>query len=615
MEQNLGPSVVGDQASGWLYKMTLKLSNEGVHLTYSGDSPFLMKLFLGKSCEYSEEFPTKIPLHVVDPKYLPTLCDGSTGLRTDVPIPFRSEVPKTALVYCKDIRCVCPDATHMITRIVENDIRKLAQILLAKCDKSTNESVPLKAFEDNLTARDAKRPIFQFSIKDKQIKEISLSGINALAVIADKEELKSAKEGTIGDLFDGVWTDDEVLMGSGEGSNEAPAKALKTLYPDLFNKRNSTGDSGFISVKDAWELLRKSLNQCAKLLRAQNFNPAAYKRWSEIYYQTNLLIFGVSGLTSYKLKLLIMPQLVEGGFVRRPFDHMTEALEKSNHDANKDYHTKTMRGGGRDHNKDPLYLEAGASSFCKFLKIYVQNSTPNIEVATALDEVATLVEATVPGPKFEETCDEKIIHPQIPIGARKTTETLLEGLRFHVVGNFSLTMPGYSMKINQSEIIDLITEMGGTVLKKDAAMTLINSHSSLPNCFVILKDKRDLLRSTGKPSKGPSQWASSQGETSGSESQSLTTTHLTPGLPKCAPMLKILAGAELTFLKCDYIFDVKQRGQILDPYSAPYLLTPGQNTRKNWVNDTRPLLLTQCSGKEKSSISATTAVKRRKLDE
>ena len=615
MEQNVGPSVVGIQDSGWLYNMTLNLSNEGVHLTYSGDSPFLMKLFLGKSSEYSEEFPTKIPLHVVDRKYLPTLCDGSTGLRTDVSIPFRSEVPKTALVYCKDIRCVCPDATHMITRIVENDIRKLAQILLAKCDKSTNESVPLKAFEDNLTARDAKRPIFQFSIKDKQIKEISLSGINALAVIADKEELKSAKEGTIGDLFDGVWTDDEVLMGSGEGSNEAPAKALKTLLPDLFNKRNSTGDSGFISVKDAWELLRKSLNQCAKLLRAQNFNPAAYKRWSEIYYQTNLLIFGESGLTSYKLKLLIMPQLVEGGFVRRPFDHMTEALEKSNHDANKDYHTKTMRGGGRDHNKDPLYLEAGASSFCKFLKIYVQNSTPNIKVKTAMDEVATLVEATVPGPKFEETCDEKIIHPKIPVGARKTTETLLEGLRFHVVGNFSLTMPGYSMKINQSEIIDLITEMGGTVLKKDAAMTLINSHSSLPNCFVILKDKRDLLRSTGKPSKGPSQWASSQGETSGSESQSLTTTHLTPGLPKCAPMLKILAGAELTFLKCDYIFDVKQRGQILDPYSAPYLLTPGQNTRKNWVNDTRPLLLSQCSGKEKSSISAATAVKRRKLDE
>ena len=368
MEQNVGPSVVGDQDSGWLYNMTLKLSNEGVHLTYSGDSPFLMRLFLGKSSEHAEEFPTKIPLHVVDRKYLPTLCDGSTGLRTDVPIPFRSEVPKTALVYCKDIRCVCPDATHMITRIVENDIRKLAQRLLAKCDKSTNESGPLKAFEDNLTARDAKRPIFQFSIKDKQIKEISLSGINALAVIADKEELKSAKEGTIGDLFDGVWTDDEVLMGSGEGSNEAPAKALKTLYPDLFNKRNSTGDGGFISVKDACELLRKSLNQCAKLLRAQNFNPAAYKRWSEIYYQTNLLIFGESGLTSYKLKLLIMPQLVESGFVRRPFDHMTEALEKSNHDANKDYHTKTMRGGGRDHNKDPLYLEAGASSFCKFLK-------------------------------------------------------------------------------------------------------------------------------------------------------------------------------------------------------------------------------------------------------
>ena len=172
MEQNVGPSEVGIQTSGWLYNMTLNLFNEGVHLAYSGDSPFLMRLFLGKSNENSDEFPTNIPVHVCDPNYLPTICDESTGLRTDVIVPFRSEVPKTALVYCKDIRCVCPDATHMITRIVENDIRKLAQRVLTT--KSPDENGPLKAFEDNLTARDAKRPTFQFSIKEKKIKEICL---------------------------------------------------------------------------------------------------------------------------------------------------------------------------------------------------------------------------------------------------------------------------------------------------------------------------------------------------------------------------------------------------------------------------------------------------------
>ena len=59
MEQNVGPSVVGIQASGWLYNMTLNLSNEGVHLTYSGDSPFLMKLSLGNQVNIPRNFPPK----------------------------------------------------------------------------------------------------------------------------------------------------------------------------------------------------------------------------------------------------------------------------------------------------------------------------------------------------------------------------------------------------------------------------------------------------------------------------------------------------------------------------------------------------------------------------
>ena len=52
-----------------------------------------------------------------------------------------------------------------------------------------------------------------------------------------------------------------------------------------------------------------------------------------------------------------MPQLVVSIFIRSLCEHLCEALEKSNHHANKDFQSRTMRGGGRLHNQDPLYLE------------------------------------------------------------------------------------------------------------------------------------------------------------------------------------------------------------------------------------------------------------------
>ena len=55
MEQNLGPTVAGDQSSGWLYQKTSELSDRGVNLTYSGDTPFLLRLILGISCETNFE--------------------------------------------------------------------------------------------------------------------------------------------------------------------------------------------------------------------------------------------------------------------------------------------------------------------------------------------------------------------------------------------------------------------------------------------------------------------------------------------------------------------------------------------------------------------------------
>ena len=63
---------------------------------------------------------------------------------------------------------------------------------------------------------------------------------------------------------------------------------------------------------------------------------------------------------------MLFPQIFESGFIQRPFDHVCESLAKSSHNANRDFQTKTMRGGGKIYHKDPLFLES-SSSFMKFV--------------------------------------------------------------------------------------------------------------------------------------------------------------------------------------------------------------------------------------------------------
>ena len=83
-----------------------------------------------------------------------------------------------------------------------------------------------------------------------------------------------------------------------------------------------------ISAFDVCELLRSSLNQCVLCLRAEQFNSETFKKWAEAYYQNNILIFGHAGMTPYKLKMLMFPQIVRSGYIQRPFDHLCEGLEK-----------------------------------------------------------------------------------------------------------------------------------------------------------------------------------------------------------------------------------------------------------------------------------------------
>ena len=96
----------------------------------------------------------------------------------------------------------------MTTRYTENDFRRVTQKVIN--DKHPSKALSIQRFEKILTSREAKRPSFLFNITHKNVGKtprsvgpLSLAASNALAVIAETEQLKSAQHGTITDHYDG----------------------------------------------------------------------------------------------------------------------------------------------------------------------------------------------------------------------------------------------------------------------------------------------------------------------------------------------------------------------------------------------------------------------------
>ena len=217
--------------------------------------------------------------------FRPLTCEPETGKRIELNRPFRKKLPKTSLASIEDIRCVCRAATHMITRCVETDLRKLAQ-------KIIDGMFAIQRFEENLTRRGAKKPFFHFTTVSiggtdtaGKMGAVSLSDICALTVIADKEKMKEAST-EIEDLFKGVWRN-EVVVRPKENTDTyvKSVKVLQGIYPSLVSKVPGK-TLGCITTKDASELLKKSLNECTQLQRATgDFNTIEYEKWAEIYYK------------------------------------------------------------------------------------------------------------------------------------------------------------------------------------------------------------------------------------------------------------------------------------------------------------------------------------------
>ena len=285
MEQNVGPTTAGDQKLGWgwLYSQTNSLRQLWAKLTYSGDSPFLLRLVIGVSNEQSSDAVSWLPLYVSNntTDFHPLTCEAETGKRTELNVPFRKELPRTSFVSIEDIVCVCPHATHMITRCVEIDHCKMAQKI--RWYASTRKKIPFRALRKYWPDRNQK-DIFSFpTVSIGKVGAVSLSRICARLSSLTRKKWKSLAH---------------YLKISG--------KVLQAIYPCLVSK-DPGKTLGCITTKDASELLRESSNECTKLVGAGGeFNASEYKKWAEIYYQVSALIFGEQGLTAYNLKLLLM---------------------------------------------------------------------------------------------------------------------------------------------------------------------------------------------------------------------------------------------------------------------------------------------------------------------
>ena len=232
-----------------------------------------------------------------------------------------------------------------------------------------------------------------------------------------------------------MWCD-EIVSGTSDKTVANSIDVLKVLHPILFTKEDPKAKGKLsITTLDASELLRKSLNRCITILRSskESFNVIDFNFWAKTYYQTSLILFAEHGLTPYKLKLVTIPQILEGNFVASPWNHNCEGLERSNHHASKDFHTRTMRGGGKMCNHDPLFLES-FFSFCKLL----QRTKAEKEVPDVLANLTSVFNVSL-GQTYLEICIDAVPNPRIAVGEVRAKNKMLTGMRFYVLGSFAGT--------------------------------------------------------------------------------------------------------------------------------------------------------------------------------
>jgi hypothetical protein len=280
---------------------------------------------------------------------------------------------------------------------------------------------------------------------------------------------------------------------------------------------------------------------------------------------------------------MLIPHLLSLGYIKTPWNHMTEAMEKSNHHAHKDYQTRTMRGGGLMTNEDPVYLDAHFS-FCRLLDIF-----KGLEKGVTLNSKMRAAHMLLHGealpdvvPTYKELCRVVYRISTMPLGSE--TPLPLLGMRFFILGRFGGSTTSESLG-------KMLFDAGATVLDKAKAYRIIRSHKITPHCYVVLKDDKELKIGTTTKTLAVSKKKGSQ------------------TISKTAIECRFLAGTNFTFINYQYIHRVCKIGHLEDP--TPYFLQPGPEIKELKLNDKRPLLVQQCAPiiSKKAYVSTFSSVK------
>ena len=102
------------------------------------------------------------------------------------------------------------------------------------------------------------------------------------------------------------------------------------------------------------------------------------------------------------------------------------------------------------------------------------------------------MDVRVPGPEYLDICRKGVTLTSLPIGSER--KELLSGLRFCLLGHLGTVK---KQAMTHGIVKELILDLLGLIRDNDQSETLLRTHSQLPNCFVIVKDEKDLIFATG----------------------------------------------------------------------------------------------------------------------
>lgn len=287
--------------------------------------------------------------------------------------------------------------------------------------------------------------------------------------------------------------------------------------------------------------------------------------------------------------------------IHLPYNHLTEAGEKSNHRAHGGFQMRTFRGGGGNSHEDPVYLD----TFFDFCDVMVENGARDLH-QTMLDCHNAIHEQQITSFQNAKTymkiCSN-VVKEAKSIAGRASKKPLL-GMNFYLIGAMSQKKitdddedrPLTAEEKSQNKREEIVRQLGGTVMTKDKALRVMNGYSYTPHCYAVLKDDIELRKATAKDF--------------GRSGHVVT---------KKGMICRYIAAGEFEFLSWNYIEDARKCLKTIDPYERQKLKDGSEKNKyvfdidrrhiqKRRVKDLRPLFQSQRSGKQQS-VSVISSIK------